>query len=275
MTDNDKLPPKARAKIFALFDQQQQLATLMHSTQRQIADLNHSTNTAPASEHVAINKEVERLQTLREKHTERHRAFADLNAKVRRFLDLLPAHVTLDDAKPIKTKAGRRRDPLKVVARMRGEIIALIGERSRVERSSPTIEEIKALGCAVRSVARRTRHASPYHRARQVRHAVRSRRHRRKGPDAVASARVDRSDLVLNRLEAMIDARDKPANPMTAADRKKRLNEIKDELFELERIEQAHIEAAMAEGTLIEQRPNVDIRALLGLVVSREKASAA
>src|ERR1700712_2217757 len=101
MADNDKLPPRARAKIFALVDQEQQASTLMHSTLRQIGELNNSLNTTSETQHAAINKEVTRLHSLREKHADRQRYLADLNGKIRRYLDTLPADASMDDAKPI------------------------------------------------------------------------------------------------------------------------------------------------------------------------------
>ncbi len=81
---------------------------------------------------------------------------------------------------------------------------------------------------------------------------------------------------LLERLEAMIDAMPTPAKQMDATERKERLAEIKAELFNTERLECAHIDAAREQGTLIEHRPNVDPSALLNLVVSRSsKANAA
>ena len=49
---------------------------------------------------------------------------------------------------------------------------------------------------------------------------------------------------------------------------------IKEDLFTLEQMEIAHIAAAASEGTLIDQRPNVDILALLGFVVVKDKFAA-
>ena len=63
---------------------------------------------------------------------------------------------------------------------------------------------------------------------------------------------------------------------MTADGRKTRLAELKDEILELETIEVRHIEAAMEQGTIIEHRGAVDLKALLGIVVvSKSKAQAA
>lgn len=270
-----ELPSRVQSKVMALRDAEQQASTAMHMTQSAIGEAQRALNINPHGDKAqALSREVARLQALQPDNQARHRALADLNAKVARYLSLLPAHVTLNDAKPIKPKLGAGETHLKVVARMRGEILALIGERSRVERASPTTEEIKAQ--AARFVQSLAEHATPRLIIEHDRFDMQFGRGviGEKDPTPLQVLAWIDPTIVLNRLGAMIDARDKPANAMTAADRKQRLNEIKDELFELELIEQAHIEAALTEGTVIEQRPNVDIRALLGLVVIKDKVAA-
>lgn len=208
-------------------------------------------------------------------HQARHRALADLNAKVSRYLSMLPANVDLDDARLIKAKLGQGETHAKVVQRMRSEIMALLGERSRVERSSPTIREMK--DAAKRFVQQLAQDGTP----RLIMEHSKFELQFGRGVIGEADptplqvlAWIDPARLIA-RLEAQIDAQPKPANQMTGADRKKRLNEIKEEVFDLERLEVAHLEAALAEGTVIEQRPNVNVQALLGLIIVREKAVAA
>jgi hypothetical protein len=224
----------------------------------------------------ALAREGARLQALQPDNQAKHRALADLNAKVSRYLAMLPANAELDDARAIKAKLGKDETHLKIVTRMRSEIMALLGERSRVERSSPTITEMKA--AASRFVDQLATDATP---RLIIEHGKGFSLAFGRGVIGEADptptqvlAWVD-PKAVIRRLHEQIDAQPKPTNQMTFADRKKRLNEIKDELFDLERIEQAHIEAALAEGTLIEQRPNVDIRALLGLVIVKQDKVAA
>jgi len=271
-----ELPSRVQSKVMALLDAEQRASTAMHMTQNAIREAQYAHDVNPNGDKaMPLAREIARLQAMQPDNQAQHRALADLNAKVRRYLDGLPAHVTLDDARSIRPKLGSGETHSKVVTRMRGEIVALIGERSRVERSTPTTEEVKALAARyVQSLAER---ATPRLIIEHDKFDMQFGRGMigEKDPTPLQVLAWIDPTIVLNRLQAMIDARDKPASAMTAADRKKRLDEIKDELFELERIECAHIEAAMTEGTVIDQRPNVDIRALLGLVVSREKASAA
>jgi hypothetical protein len=62
---------------------------------------------------------------------------------------------------------------------------------------------------------------------------------------------------------------------MTPTEKAERLAAIKFELGDAERLECALIDDALDKAIMIDHRPNVDIRALLGLVVSKKKANAA
>jgi hypothetical protein len=82
-------------------------------------------------------------------------------------------------------------------------------------------------------------------------------------------------EFLETRLNALIDEMPKPKLALTPAEKAGRLASIKAALFEAERLECAHIDTALDEGTIIAHRPNVDPQALLGIVVSRSKANAA
>jgi hypothetical protein len=140
-----ELPSRVQSKLMALKDAEQQALTTMMMNQRMISETQyaHDINpTGPKAE--ALAREVARLQALQPDNQTRHRALADLNAKVEHYLALLPANVELDDAKPVRLKLKEGDTHLKAVQRLRGEIIGLISERGNVERSSPTLKEMKA-----------------------------------------------------------------------------------------------------------------------------------
>ncbi len=223
-----ELPTRVRAKVMALLDAGQRALTEMNMVQRSIAENeNARTNTTDDAKAQAISREIARLQAMQPDNQARHRALADLNAKVSRYLEMLPADVELDDAKPIKAKLGEGETHLKVVQRMRGEIMALIGERSRAERSSPTTKEMKA--SAARFVQQLT--VTPRLIIDHSKFELQFGRGTIGDPDPTplqVLAWVDPT-FVLKRLEAMIDAQPKPTNQMSAADRKKRLSELKEE----------------------------------------------
>jgi hypothetical protein len=270
------LPDKVQSKVMALLDAEQQALTLMTMNQRAIGETQYAHDHNPHGDKAqALAREVARLQAMQPDNQARYRSLADQNAKVSRYLALLPAHAELDDAKPIRLKLKEGDTHSKAVARLRSEIMALLGERSRVERSSPTIAEMKA--AASRFVDQLATDATPRlicEHGKGFSLAF--------GRGVVGEADPSPTQVlawvdpkaVIRRLHEQIDAQPKPTNQMTFGDRKKRLNEIKDELFDLERIEQAHIEAALGDGQIIDQRPNVDIRALIGMVIVKDKVAA-
>lgn len=270
-----ELPPRVRSTLTALLDAEQQALTIMMSNQRAISETERAHDMNPSGDKAAAQaRELARLKALQPEHQEKHRALADLNAKIARYLELLPAHVGLKDAKRIKLKQSGETH-LQAVQRLRIEIIGLISEHSRIERASPTTKEMKAMAKRyVRSLAEK-------HPARLVIDHKRFDLHFGRGmigePDPSPLELLSWVDptLVHNRLCAMIDELPKTSLQMEAADRKQRLDEIKQRLFECERYEIAHIDAARDEGTLIQHRPNVNLQALLGLELVREGMAAA
>ncbi len=276
MTDNDKLPPRARAKVFALVDQEQQASTLMHSTQRQIGELRNSFNTTATSQHIAINKEIERLEPLREKHADRHKYLADLNGKIRRFLDMLPADAELDDAKPVKVKLKPGETHQQAVVDLRVKIVKLLGERSQVERAALPVDEIKAQ--AKKWITKRAIEGRPAivatHEKFDVRFTAMDPASFTPSLDPLALLAWYDPEFLEGRLNELIDEMPKPKFALTPSEKAERLASIKTELADAERLECALIDDAMDAGVILDHRPNVDIRCLLGLTVTRQKASA-
>jgi hypothetical protein len=270
------LPDTVQSKIMALLDAEQQTLSTTHMLQRQIHEAQHALGINPEGDKAgALGREIERLQRMQPDNQARHRAFADLNARVSNYLEALPAQSQIEATKPIKAKLKEGETHLKVVRRIRDEIVALITQRLTVERSSPTIKEMKA--SAARFVIALGDHGSP----RPI--IGRDKFDLQFGRGVIGETEPTPLQVlawfnpmsVIARLEAMIDAMPTPTNMMTSPDRKKRLAEISDQMYELERNEQAHIQAAFEEGTMIDQRPNVDVRALLGFVVVTQDQAAA
>jgi hypothetical protein len=270
------LPDKVQSKVMILLDAEQQALTTVTMNQRQISESQRALDVNPNGDKAqALAREIGRLSALQPDNQARHRALADLNARVSRFLEMLPAHAELDDAKPIRAKLGEGETHIKVVTRMRSEIMALLGERSRVERSSSTRKEQKA--AAARFVLALGEPGTPRPIVSHDKFELQF------GRGVIGEAEPTPLQVLawfdppglIARLEAMIDAQPKSTNQMTSADRKKRLHEISSEIYELERLEQGHLEAARAEGTMIEYRPNTDVRALIGLVIVKKDKAAA
>ncbi|QHO73976.1 hypothetical protein ACH79_16395 [Bradyrhizobium sp. CCBAU 051011] len=277
MTENDKLPAKAHAKIVALVDQEQQASTLMRSTLRQIGELRNSLNTNSVSQHAAINKEVERLDILREKHADRHRQLADLNTRIRHFLEMLPADAALDDAKAVKIKLKPGETHQQVITELRLKIIELLGERSQVERAALPIEEIKAQAkkwITQRAIAGRPAIIATHDKF-DVRFTAMDPAAYTPMLDPFALLAFFDPEHLETKLNKMIDEMPKPQFALTPAAKAERLASIAAELGNAERLECALIDAAQDEGSIVSYRPNTDIEALLGIVVTKSEAKAA
>lgn len=278
MADRNKLPPKARAKIFTLADQEAAAFTALNSNQRQIAELAKSYDlVSDESRKRELKEESDRRQQVQETLRERHRAFADLNGKVRRYLDLLPADAVLEDAKVprIKLKAGETHQQL--VAGLRIKIVKLIGERSQVERAALPKAEIKAqlkkwltergLRSAPRVIAN--------HDKFEVKFDARIEDAFTSTVDVMALLAWFDPEHVEKKLMALIDAMPKAHLAMTPSEKAERLAAIKVELGDAERLECALIDDALDNGVLIDVRANISIPALLGLVVTRKSEARA
>ncbi|MCK1641491.1 hypothetical protein IVA95_29080 [Bradyrhizobium sp. 157] len=99
MSDRERLPPKCRAKIFALADREAAALTALNSNQRQIAELAKAYDILSDEQRKReLKEESDRRQQVQETHRERHRALADLNGRIRRYLYMLPADAVIDDA---------------------------------------------------------------------------------------------------------------------------------------------------------------------------------
>lgn len=272
------LPARVQAKVMALLDAEQQASTAMHMTQNAIREAQYAHDVNPHGDKaIALAREVARLQAMQPDNQARYRALADLNAKVRRVLDMLSAHVTLDDATPVKLKLKPGETHLQSVVNLRLNIVKLIGERSEVERAALPIDEIKAQ--AKKWITERSLKARPAITATHEKFDV---KFTFTDPDAYTANRDPLAllawfdpELLETKLNELIDEMPKPKLALTPQGKAERLASIKSELFSTEQLECAHIEAALTERTVIDYRPHTEIRALLGLVVSREKASAA
>src|SRR3954451_22915991 len=99
-----ELPIKARMKLSALIDGEQIAHDGALSANRHISTLNKSLGSAPANEVANIEFEISRWRGKLDEAQRKHRALADLNARLRNFITT--ANTGFDDAKPIKVKIG-------------------------------------------------------------------------------------------------------------------------------------------------------------------------
>lgn len=275
---DDKLPACALAKIFNFKDQLLQAQTVMRSNQSTISELQRAIGNNPHGDKAAAwTDEVARLQDLAGIHQSRHRAIADLCARIEHYFDTLPVDVEIEEAKKVKPKLKPGETHKQAVDRIRSDIAKLTIERSQVESAGLPLPEIKAQ--AKKWIVERAIKARPAIIATHERFDV---KYTFMDPSAFAPA-LDPLALLAwfdpehleTKLNELIDQMPKPQFALTPVAKAERLASISVELGSAERLECALIDAAQDEGTIIVHRPNTDIAALLGIVVSKSKANAA
>jgi hypothetical protein len=216
-----------------------------------------------------------RLQDVQEQLKVRHRALADLNAKVRAFLDRLPVNVELADAHfkhSLKLKEGHTRH--QVVADLRDRIEDLNAEFNAATYALPTKDEMKQM--VLDHVRKLAAQGTPRLSIEYDKFILQFDNESFGNPPTIADilAWVHPEQMV-KRLVTLIDDLPQAQTYMSKEDRETRLAEVKAALFEAEWLECVHIEAARNAGVIIEHRANVDPQALIGLIVRRKNASAA
>ena len=274
--DKRDLPPKARATIMQLADQQEQAEAASRSALNQYREIMKAHGITTDERHqLELKREADDRMTVVDRHREAHHALADLNAKIRRYLDMLPNNTILIDVK--QPKLPPKTTYLKAVIELRAQVFKLISERGKTERAGLTIADIKDK--TREWIAERANSGKP---AIVATHDKFNISFNNMVADAY-SANIDVLGFVAwfdpraleKRLFEEIDTMPQPKFTMTSSDRERRLKEIKRELLDLERLEAAHIQAALDEGQVIPQRTNIDIRALLGIAVSQANVKVA
>jgi hypothetical protein len=279
MVDQDRIPGRARAKIFALADQEASAQTVMNSNQRQIAELMKSFDISSDDQRkMELREEAERRNLVQVTHRERHHALADLNGRVRRFLDMLPIDAVLEPVKVIRASLKRNETYQEAVADLRVQIVKLIGERSQVERAGLPTDEIKAQvkkWITERSIAARPAIIATHDKF-DVKFTFMDPESYTPTLDPLSLLAWYDPEFLEGRLNELVDEMPKPKFSMTPALKFKRLREIRTELDDVERREVTLIDNAQDQGILIDHRPNVDICALLAVTMTRKaKANAA
>ena len=278
MADKERLPPRARAKIFSMAEQETSLMTAIHVTQAQIKELDEAlAMTSEDERKLDLQEMIARRRDVQETQRERHRAIGDLNGKIRRYLDLLPADAVLDDAKPPKIKLKPGQTHQQAIAEFRIKAMNLIAERSQVERCALPVSEIKAQ--VKKWITERSLRSRPMIEATHEKFTVKFNAY---VEDAYAPT-LDVAAMLAwfdpkhleEKLMGLIDQMPKPTLAMTPTEKAERLAAIKVELSDCERFECALVDDALDNAILIAPRPNVSIPALLGIVMTKRKAKAA
>jgi hypothetical protein len=219
---------------------------------------------------ITDQKITERVRASQDRHRLRHDEIHALCTHVRQWLASLPADAALEPAPPVNARPIKGETVAQAIERLRDEIAAASQHLLTVKRAPPTRSELKASAALlVKQLAARGR---PTVSAGSNGLAV-----------AFAPLRGDTvahydefaslvafvaSDLLTRALEKEIDALPQEQTPMPKAEQDKRASELAEQLLGLERIEEALIDSAQAQGQDIARRENASPAAVLGIVVA-------
>ena len=270
------LPIKAQRKYTSLLDAEQTAQDLVGATMRRLSDASRALGTAPESVHPKIEADIARYQDNLFVAQARHRGFADMNARLRHFLQEL-GNVTLEDARTKLPKLARGETLGTAVKRIRLKIGTLSSERSRVAACGLPMEDLKKQ--AEQHVA------DLAERGRPKLHFGHDRKLNVNFTATVDTAFATKQDVgaplawlnapaFLQRLVEEIEALPKPALALSAKERADRLAALDAELLILEFEEEACIEASEVEGPVLSRKADADPRAVLGVIVNRDKPAA-
>ncbi|MGY4176778.1 cell division septum initiation protein DivIVA [Bradyrhizobium sp. USDA 4518] len=278
MTSSATLPTKVHDKILRLADQERQAFVLMHSTVDRISDTEQAIGYNPADDDRlrALRRELMTLRTSHQQHQERHRELADLNARLRQYLERLPANVQLAEAKPARLKLQDGESYPAAIERVRREITGIVSERIRIEQSGPPRSEVKRR--VKEWIERRGRLARPSVTATHDSFSVQFQTYLDNATapilDMAAAFAWFDPDGFERKINELIDGMPEPRLALTASEKSERLRDLKQRLYELERVEEQILTAAEEENQLIPRRPTASPNAVLGIVV-RSMANAA
>lgn len=274
-----EMPAATRGTIMNLLDMENGALVAMNSNLNHLREISKSYDIiSDEARKMELMKERYHREELQEKQRDRHRYLADLNSKVRRYLDMLPADAVVEGMKTTKFKLEKGQTHLQAVTELRLKIFDLIGERASVDRASLPRDELKAQ--ARKWITERAIKAKPtlianHDKPFTLRYDFMDPEAFSPSIDVLALLAWLDGDFLYEKLCSLIDEMPYGGNEMTPAARAERLRTLKVELDEAERLEVALINAALDTGTVIDHRPNVSVDALLGITVSRKSKKAA
>jgi len=266
------LTARATLKLRALKDAEDDSNQVLRGVQRRLSEVNGASANGPDT--ADLEQEAARLSSRLSELQAQYQHRADLNGQIRHWVATIGANRQTEDVKLPKVKLAKGETHRDAVDRIRDEIAGALKERLNVQQAGLPLEEMRA----------------------QVRKWV-SEQARKGRPRVVASHdgfRVEFDDgrgfvpggdwgavlcwlheeHMTDELDAIIEAMPAPSLALTPSEKAERLAAVKAKLLELERQEEAVIDAAEKDGQDIPRRPNADPAAILGVVIVARKVEA-
>lgn len=268
------LTARASIKFRALQEAEDDARTLLLGVQRRLSETSQAAGYG-SGDTANLEHEVARLRGRMSELQGKHQHLADLNGQIRHWITKIGASRQTEDIKLPKVKLAKGETHVEVINRVRDDIAKTLKERLDVQQAGLPLEEMKA---QVRKfVSEQARKGRPRVLASHDGFQVQFDDGRGFTPGgdwgAILCWLVE--ERMTEELDAIIEAMPAPALALTPSEKAERLSTIKGKLLELERQEEAIIEAAENDGQDIPRRPNADPRAILGVtIVNRREAAA-
>ncbi len=270
-----QLPSLALVKLQRLQQSEADARDAASTVSRRLSDTNRALATAPASEYANIEAESARLLSRQADLAAKHRALADINAALTRWLST--ATGTLEYVKPAKAVLQKGETISAAIIRLRERIGVLSAERTKVMQCRVPASDLKA--SAIQYVDALALRGSPRiiiadHARIEVKFdgAVTWEDQGLAAKMPAILAWLD-PEAFKKRLSESIDKMPEPPLTMTGKAKAERLVVLEAELLQLERVEEALVTSCEeGEGPLVMRRLLADPRAVLCLGTIQPKA---
>lgn len=274
-----QLPVRARTKLADLQDAAREAESLAGATSRRISELTHAIELNPADPEYVANTEFE-ISRLRAKLGEQQRRYGDLARLVmslRGWLQQVPEGAVLTDVKPSKVKLARDETFAGAIAKVRELIATLSADKRLVESAIPPLDQVKE--SAISYVRELQRRGQPRVRADYgtLEISFGNGESFSNRPDVAAMLAWFDPAALTKRLLTEIDLcqQAQPGLRLSAEDKAKQGAALADQIDNLERQEEAIVEAALLEGQVFERRAAASPPAILGVAQATRKAATA
>lgn len=269
-----KLPEHAAAKLATLrrlADEAQTLSRHALSNRQDLENLRGPTG-MPLGDNRARIADLEHAQR---QHAERHWLLSAILTSIKGWIDQLPPHVQLEETKAIAPKPLNGQTIAEQLVDVRAKLMALDGELFEVRRAPAPRDEAKAF--IKKYVADLVERGKPVIRLATGDVAINfggeSQFDTATGINRIlaVAAWFDPENMV-KRLEAELARMPERDDALSREERAKRIAKLQREIDQQQRLEEAIIERAEAEGVQVSRRPTASPAAILGVRIASRGA---
>lgn len=270
-----ELPPRVQSKLVAFEDAADEAQTLANGTMRRISELQKALDLNPEGENAAnFEHEISRLRAVLGQHQMRHAERLQLVTQLRTWLGSLHPKTVLKAAPASKIKPAKGESLPSAIHRVRIDIATVRSEIQTVHRAMPRLQDIKAnIRKRVEDLAKANKPTMT------ITHDGFDFRFESGGftlkPNMTGVLAWLDAESLIRRLEQEVEAMPTPELALSRVQKAKRLAKLSEQLDQLERDEEALVEATLDVGQAMTRRPDASPAAILGVVVVKSAAIAA